>query len=462
MNKSLIAPDPTLSYFDDSNTALMAAWPFGDQHSFLVDLQELSVTQAFGRRLSPDLSDDEGESTSPVPVTKKKKSGSSETDERGTLKKPPPPDESDTLPPASIRKKLPSDKPPEKKPRDDSIKIKKNLPPEGPATTVSTSETDKGSDQSPPPAPPIPTNEKPDKVPELSNSGSFEIPPEPPHIGTGGLPPDLEPELPDELISEKEFALKLNPDSPIADFEPPEYDILTGEFARDVMSEQVSTDGPTNVFSSISKYFADLLGYSFVGKAVEEADVPVYVPVVFPPPRNPSVETNPIESFRAGYISQNDIEDALGRENWTMCCAATFVYAVQSKYPGLERNDILEAAEKAADTLLADESGKCVDGDGYIPSLWQYSQALSKNLDLKDYVDISGQYPTVESAKAAGAGMMKVELSGTAGYEQQEHHILTINNYEIDPAPGNGINDLWDFGSKQVVNVMAMDWYPLP
>ncbi|MCK5736102.1 MAG: hypothetical protein KAH21_06460, partial [Spirochaetaceae bacterium] len=128
----------------------------------------------------------------------------------------------------------------------------------------------------------------------------------------------------------------------------------------------------------------------------------------------------------------------------------------------LGRDEIIEAAGRAANTPLTDGSGSCVSDSGYISSIYQYSQALSENLGLDEYIDTPGGYPSVEAARNAGVEMMKVELRGTADGKPQEHHILKINDMEIDPVAGNGIIDLWDDDSSKVENVMALNWFPIP
>ncbi len=232
-----------------------------------------------------------------------------------------------------------------------------------------------------------------------------------------------------------------------------------------VIGEHLNTEESRGVFNKFGDFFKDLLSDIFPGKTettIQDTPIPSYIPVALPPPRNPTAELDPVGSFRAGYISQRDIETAIGRDEWTMCCAATFVYAVQSKYPGLDRDQILEAAGQAANTPLADGSGSCVSDSGYIGSIYQYSQALSENLGLDEYIDTPGQYPTVEAAREAGVELMKVELSGTADGLPQEHHILHLKDSEIDPAGKDGVEGLWDNGSIQVESVMALKWYSLP
>ncbi len=232
-----------------------------------------------------------------------------------------------------------------------------------------------------------------------------------------------------------------------------------------VIGEHLNTEESRGVFNKFGDFFKDLLSDIFPGKTettIQDTPIPSYIPVALPPPRNPTAELDPVGSFRAGYISQRDIETAIGRDEWTMCCAATFVYAVQSKYPGLDRNEILEAAGQAANTPLADGSGSCVSDSGYINSIYQYSQALSENLGLDEYIDTPGQYPTVEAAREAGVELMKVELSGTLGRVQQEHHVLQVGGNRIDPVGTQGIEKVWDSGSCEVESVMALNWYPLP
>jgi hypothetical protein len=54
-----------------------------------------------------------------------------------------------------------------------------------------------------------------------------------------------------------------------------------------------------------------------------------------------------------------------------------------------------------------------VEDNGYVGSIYQFSQAFSENLGLDEYVDVSGIYDTVEQARDTGAEMVKVEYSGT-------------------------------------------------
>ncbi len=258
------------------------------------------------------------------------------------------------------------------------------------------------------------------------------------------------------------FAEEGVPDTPKANNEAVEPAQLTDELPGVFMGKRPNTNEQVGFFSKVGDFFKDFLSGIFPEKTEVNSSTPSYVPVALAPARNPAVDPDPVESFRAGYISQRDLESALGRDDWTMCCAATFVYAVQSKYPGLGRVEILEAAEKAADTQLNDGSGTCVSADGYIQSVYQYSQALSKNLGLQEYVDSPGQFPSVEAAREAGVDMMKVELSGTINGMPQEHHVLQFQDAEIDPVSSRGIDDIWDDGSRGVNSVMALDWYSLP
>jgi|GEM_PF-4725752 len=162
------------------------------------------------------------------------------------------------------------------------------------------------------------------------------------------------------------------------------------------------------------------------------------------------------------YLGQRDIETALGREPDTLCCASTIVNAVQTRYPDLDRQALIDAVGAAADTPLAGGGEPCVSADGRVNSVYQYSQALSRQLGLEEYVDTPGQYATVAEAQEAGAAMMKVELSGTIDHRPAEHHVLRIGDLVIDPYSEAGIDEVFDAGSKKVENVMALDWYAVP
>ena len=440
------APDMTKPFSDEAGTVFLSAWPRRFHQDFTDDLSAPSAVLPTNRRMMPEVPDDEDEPASSSTNTnekKKKTDKPSSSDNEGAPKKKKPVKKPD--PPAGTDPK---------KPRDDSVQRKKNKPVEDNKPDDSGSGTDKQKPTKP--LPPQVNDIKPEPEPEPSVSGADEVPPDPPVVETGSLPPEPEPD------PEPELAEEIGRDTPIAKIDATESNLLTDEPVGDVMGERSNTDGSEGFFSKVGNFFKDFLDGIFPEKTEVTSSDPSYIPVALPPPRNPSVETNPVESFRAGYISQRDLESVLGRDDWTMCCATTFVYAVQSKYPGLDRDKIYEAAGKAANTPLADGSGNCVSTDGYVSSVYQYSQALSKNLGLKDYVDTPGQYPTVEAARKAGVEMMKVELSGTAGDIPQEHHVIRIRDAEIDPVEGDGIDDLWDDGSRKVESVMALDWYTLP
>ncbi len=509
-----------LSIFDETNLSLMAAWPFQVQQEFEDEPPASSFVLTPNRRLMPELPDDD-EPSSSTAVTKKKTDTSSSSNNSGTSKKRRPTKKPAPAPTISSAKKPETVSTPVKKPKGSSVDLKKNLPDKTPEPVVTAAspapsgrnKPDKilppqvkdktsdslASDSSDSATAVIPKAEEPQAIIEsgktpLSGAGdlkkNFELEDSGPEVSPPESESDYEPNSdlptaesepiasgsimspPDPPISESvgttpepESDNEPKSDTPTALIGPEDSGFLTVEATDDDMGERLNTNGPTDIFSRIEDFFGNILENIFPEipeKPEAASDVPSYIPVAFAPPRNPKPETEPIESFRAGYISQRDLEDALGREDWTMCCAATFVYAVQSRYPGLDRTEILEAAEKAADTQLADGSGSCVSDDGYVSSVYQYSQALSRNLGLKDYVDTPGQYTSVEAARDAGVGMMKVELSGTIGYEPKEHHVFSLGENEIDPVPGNGINDVWDAGSREVINVMALDWYVLP
>lgn len=171
---------------------------------------------------------------------------------------------------------------------------------------------------------------------------------------------------------------------------------------------------------------------------------------------------NPDRDFSAGYISQRDLENALGRESWTMCCAASFVYATQTKYPDLNEQAIYRAAGKAADTDISGGGGKCVESDGYVGEIWNYSQSFARELGLTEYVDTPERFATVKEAQDAGYEMMKIRYEGTIDDEPAQHHVFQLGSTVIDPAPGEGMNDFFDDGSAEIKEVMALEWYGLP
>jgi len=453
------APDFTTSFSDGEETVFMTAWPRVLNQNFIDPFSAPSEVLSISRRMMPEEPQDPGK---PAPSTdkvkdKKKADPPSSSDPRGAPKKKKPAKKPDP-PSAPSAKKPPTVPTPVKKDREKSgNQKKKKLSPE----PVDTAPPAKPVAPHPPKIKDINPTPEPVTEPLPSTSGVDEPPTIPPVIGTGSLPPELPPESennPTTADSGKE-------DSPEADIITNTIDLLTDNPVDVVIGEQANTEEFRGVFNKVSIFFKDLLSGIFPEKAettTQDTSTSSYIPVALPPPRNPTVELDPVDSFRAGYISQRDIESAIGRDEWTMCCAATFVYAVQSKYPGLDRDQILEAAGQAANTPLADGSGSCVSDSGYIDSIYQYSQALSENLGLDEYIDTPGQYPTVEAAREAGVELMKVELSGTLKGEPQEHHILQLKDAEIDPVGGTGIEDFWDDGSLKLESVMALNWYPLP
>ncbi|MCK5249065.1 MAG: hypothetical protein KAJ98_03820, partial [Spirochaetaceae bacterium] len=336
------APDMAKPFSDEAGTVFISAWPRRFHQEFTDDLSAPSAVLPTNRRMVPELPDDEEEpasSSATTGVKKKKTDSPSSSDGKGASKKRPPVKKPD--PPAGTAPK---------KPMDDSVQRKKNKPAEDSKPDNSGSVNDKKKPSKP--LPPRVKDKKPETEPkpepEPSASGSDEIPPDPPAIETGSLPPepeyepepelstpDVDEKLPDLPAVEPEFADGIDGDTLIAKIDVSESDLLTDEPAGDVMGEQSNTDGSEGFFLKVGDFFKDLLDDIFPGKTEVTSSVPSYIPVVLPPPRNPSVEPNPVDSFRAGHISQRDLESALGRDDWTMCCAATFVYAVQSKYPGL-------------------------------------------------------------------------------------------------------------------------------
>ncbi|MDF1567343.1 MAG: hypothetical protein P1P77_04935 [Spirochaetaceae bacterium] len=291
--------------------------------------------------------------------------------------------------------------------------------------------------------------------PGAENSAQNPVPPQDNDIipavdGAGGEPPQapLTAADPDDADGEDQNQLSDEKNRP-------EPDSLTPPDPPAINNEQANPNQVENFVNRVGDYVRNLINGIFGGSDESEPDAPTMIPVVLPPPRNPT------DTFRDGQMSQLELEEAAGRDPWTMCCAATFVYAVQTRYPGLSRESITEAFGNAADRPMSDDSGKCVEDNGYVGSIYQFSQAFSENLGLDEYVDVSGIYDTVEEARDAGAEMVKVEYSGSMGDTPIEHHTLLVGNTEIDPAP-NGIDNMVDDGTKQVEGAMALDWYPLP
>jgi hypothetical protein len=293
-------------------------------------------------------------------------------------------------------------------------------------------------------------------------------PPSPPGASTGSETPDdneaedssennggRQPDFDEESVNN-------SPSVGISDYSS---GLLTEDIPYAGIDEQPHADGIRGFVERTGDLFRHMTERILHGKQNIDSTEQYYhahVPILLSSPSDPRTEVDPSGSFRAGYISQRDLETAIGRDEWTMCCATTFIYAVQAKYPGLSRDEIIEAAGRAANTPLTDGSGSCVSDNGYISSIYQYSQALSENLGLDEYVDTPGQYPSVEAAREAGVQMMKVELSGLSDGVPQEHHLLQLNGVEIDPVPGDGIESLWDKGSRKEESVMALEWYTLP
>jgi len=518
-------PDFVSAFSDGNDTLFMAVWPRMYHQDLPDDPSAPSAISTISRRMMPDEPSDHGKpvSTTDKKKDKKKMDTTTSSGPRGAPKKRKPVKKPD--PPSVPIYKRPSPPPgPVKKHKSDigAPKKKRSAPepapsgafppgalPQIPVPPVVT-RPPQVKNINPDPAPaesggddPMPSTPIPENVPD-GNGASVPIPPEEDSVNDPAVEPALpiadedpvvvaeaEPtplisdEVPVEIpvtdpgssISDEVPVVvpEAEPSPPItdsdigntltADPDPAGTDSLTDKTGGDSIDERTHTEHIPGFLSRAGDYFKDLLGDIFMEKKGSMADdftFHSYVPVALPPPRNPAVEVDPVGSFRAGYISQRDIEEATGRDDWTMCCATTFVYAVQAKYPGLGRNEILEAAGRAANTPLTDGNGCCVSDSGYIGSIYQYSQALSKNLGLDEYIDTPGQYPSIEAAREAGVEMMKVELSGTLRGKSQEHHVLQINGVEIDPAGKNGIDKLWDAGSRNEEAVMALDWYSLP
>jgi hypothetical protein len=306
----------------------------------------------------------------------------------------------------------------------------------------------------------VPTAEALDEsdfdTPAADSSADNPVPPQDNDIipavdGAGAEPPQAPPTAADPDDADSEDQNQLSDEK-----NRPEPDSLTPADPPAINNEQPKPNRVENFVNRVGDYVRNLINGIFGDSEESEPDAPAMVPVVLPPPRNPT------EAFRDGQMSQLELEEAAGRDPWTMCCAATFVYAVQTRYPGLGRENIVEAFGNAADRPMSDKSGKCVEDNGYVGSIYQFSQAFSENLGLDEYVDVSGIYDTVEQARDTGAEMVKVEYSGTIDGSPQEHHTLMVGSTEIDPIPGKGIDGALDAGSKKVEGAMALDWYPLP
>ena len=278
---------------------------------------------------------------------------------------------------------------------------------------------------------------------EASPSASNTDPPIPPDVVTA--PEDAESD--DDYTPRREYPIT---DSPIL---TPSSSPFNNEQKEPLVR---------NILDRVESVMDKLLSRVFSGGEQSDGEGAGIIPAALPPPRNPSPGEGSAGSSGASYVNQRDLEEALGREAWTMCCATTFVNVVQAKYPGIECDRIVKAAGAAAETPLSDGSGNCVAGDGYVSSIYQYTQALSKNLELDEYVDVSGVFRTVEEARETGAEAMKLKLSGTINDTNQQHHILNVGDKVIDPIPGNGFESVADEGSIKIEQVMALDWYPLP
>ncbi len=455
------APDFTTPFSDGNDALFMAAWPRMNHQDFLDDPSAPPAPSLPSRRMMPGEPEDGGKPPSTA-------------DKKKPTRKPPPEPSS----PRGAPKKHKPAKKPDPAPSSPRGAPKKHKPaekPDPPPTPVA---------KTPPPVPPPAKKHKAEPEPsEPSPGGTPDKPdnPHPPQVKDIPLPPasipendggivdqppaeQLVPSLPSESPEDPVTADESIPNSPEADIESAAAEQLTDETFSGFIDERSHTNGLVGLFEKAGDFFKDLNSDIFTSKKIPETSEPpaqYYVPTVLPPPRNPIAEQDPVASFRAGYISQRDLETAIGRDEWTMCCPTSFLYAVQSKYPGLGRNELLEAAGRAANTPLADGNGNCVADNGYIKSIYQFSQALSENLGLDEYLDTPGQYPSVEAALEAGVDVMKVKLSGTFRGLPQEHHLFVINGTEIDPAPG-GIDDIWDEQSRKEDSVMALNWYALP
>lgn len=337
------------------------------------------------------------------------------------------------------------------------------------------------------PDPPVDSDSPEDPDSSTTPPGNNIDPPADNPAPAGPEPPIFDPVAPDEPQPDEPPSDTPQPDdssgsgydppsSPVVETNPDDAESDEGitpaaEIIPGYPPNLTNASPSTHLDSDVEEagWFQNLLnrGRDFVeslsGRLEDEASgYGMVVPSILPPPRNPALPDNPEEDFASGYISQRDLERSLDREAWTMCCAATFVYATQTRYPGMEREAIVDAVDVAADTPLADGSDSCVGADGTVASAYQFSQALARELGLKEYVDVSGFYPDVEAAQKDGATMMKVELSGTINGTPQEHHLLQIGESLIDPIPGEGVSGSFDPGSAETENVMSLDWYRLP
>ena len=129
------------------------------------------------------------------------------------------------------------------------------------------------------------------------------------------------------------------------------------------------TDG---LYSGISRWFRDVVqdlrdfGASLRNPTGQDDHFTVTdVPVAWK--EDGAEDGDPLAGEGAGlpdYPSQRDLEQALGRKDWTFCCATSFVYATQVYNPGLDETSLIDAVGTASDTPLSDGSGNCVAEDG--------------------------------------------------------------------------------------------------